>query len=55
MVASLCLDLVDNARVYLDLVHHIAIVDWHLDSTKSSAYRCQDRVLLEARDAGQSS
>ena len=50
VVASLCLDLVDNVWVNLDLVCFTTIVHWHLDATKSFANWCQDRILLESRD-----
>jgi len=51
VVASLSLDLVDNAGVDLDLVALCAIMDWHLHTTIALANGCEDGVLLEARDA----
>lgn len=51
VVASLCLDLMDNAGVDLDLECLSSIFDWHLDATITLANWCEDRVLLQSRDA----
>lgn len=51
VVASLCLDLMDNVGVDLDLVALASLLDWHLDATISLANRGKDRVLLQSWDA----
>ena len=51
MVASLCLDLVDDAWVDLDLVHLTGKADQHLEATISLTDWSEDGILLEAWNA----